>query len=116
MPYLIFSNPKEFVVDDSIATTTSINAKILYQSKFVGTLKVIYDSKNSIVSIKDKEKPSEILTEDLLEFFKDKKSGSYKLSYYNVAMALDNCFNVKNYYTRVAFIGFKEYTKGDENN
>ncbi|AMS25694.1 hypothetical protein AEM51_00345 [Bacteroidetes bacterium UKL13-3] len=114
LPKLIFSNPKENVWGDSIAPTTRINAKILYQLKFSGTIKVAYDSKSSTVTIKSKDTPSEIKTEDLVQFFKDKKDGTYKLSFYSVTMALDNCYNADNYFTKTTFIGYKEYEKGDE--
>ncbi|HZK93582.1 MAG TPA: hypothetical protein VFC67_05195 [Prolixibacteraceae bacterium] len=114
LPKLGFSNPKEYVWGDSISTTTRIDANVIYTIKYLGVIKVSLDSKNLSITIKSKDVPAEIKTEELLQSLKDKKSGTYKLSYFNVTIALDNCYDGGNFFAKTTFVGNKVYEIGDE--
>lgn len=113
LPKLIFSNPKESVYDDLISVTTRIDMKVNCEIKYLGIIKVNYDSKNSLVIIKSKVIPDEIKSEELLKYLKDKKDGASKLSYYKINMKLVNCY-AGDCFSTTTFIGYKTYEKGDE--
>lgn len=113
---MIFSNPKVGVNGDSIYVNTSLKVKFKYDKKYLGVIKTNYDSKDSSVTIKSKEIPAEIKTEELKKYFKDKDEGTYKLSYYKVSIFLFNNCNeeCKTPYRQSEFIYYKPYEKGDE--
>lgn len=112
LPELIFNNPKDFVFGDSlIPTVTQVDISAHCIQKYLGFIKVNYDSKNSTVQIKTKDAPSDIKTEDLLEYLKDKKDGTYKLSYFNVRISLD--YSDESLF-KTTFIAYKIYEQEDE--
>lgn len=114
LPKLLFTNPKDLVYGDSLLATTILHTKVEYEKDYLGFIKVKYDTKTSTVEIKSKETTADIKNEDIVEFLKTNKSGTYKLSCTKVNIGLDQCYNANNFVFLISFIALKIYEPEDE--